>query len=335
MYRLSGSSDDTRTQDANEGSINSTATLVGPDDQTSQAPTVEKQLPTSQEARDLMSHDFLPTPPFSDFLDSFLPLSPEAVFAELASAAPSPGPGAGQTLTTPGWSSNGHPGPMLPSFQSPLDMLSFGHINNTPSHPRPSLPAQQDPRQHQTEATINDRTSCDCFAACLQALLSLHNHSWMASSAQQGGPPFDIVLNINREAIEGCSTMLSCSKCVAKIGSGISTMLLATIFGKVMSLYRAACFFRFGAAPGMQATAQLAFGAYTVTGEDRQLLEIEILLIELRKVENVLRIFQEKFDNFQAEKDETSVYNALTSYLEKNLSYIVEFLQARKGSLCK
>ena len=129
--------------------------------------------------------------------------------------------------------------------------------------------------------------------------------------------------------------MLSCSKCVAKIGSGISTMLLATIFGKAMSLYRAACYFRFRAAPGMHATAQMAFGAYTVTGEDRQILEIEILLIELRKVENLLKVFQEMFDSTKAEKDESSVYNALTTYLDKNLYYIVEFLQARKAALCK
>ena len=82
----------------------------------------------------------------------------------------------------------------------------------------------------------------------------------------------------------------------------------------------------------MHATAQLAFGAYTVTGENRQLLEIEILLLELRKVESILAVYSERFRNAQAEKDdETSVYNALTAYLDKNLHYIVDFLQMRKG----
>ncbi len=109
-------------------------------------------------------------------------------------------------------------------------------------------------------------------------------------------------------------------------------MMLATIFGKVMSLYRAACFLRFGPSTGMHATAQLAFGAYTVTGENRQLLEIEILLLELRKVESILAIYTERFRTAHAEKgDETSVYNALTGYLDKNLHYIVEFLLIRKG----
>ncbi|KAL9604621.1 MAG: hypothetical protein Q9219_000341 [cf. Caloplaca sp. 3 TL-2023] len=334
MYRLSANGEDLRSHETNENSINSTTTLVAGNDQGHQAPSTDGKSTNAQDRQDINTDDFLPTPPFNDFLDSFLPFSPEAAFAEIASAAASPGTGAGQSPLLPAWTSQGNSSSTLPTFQSPLDMLSFGQFAHPPSQQRPSLPAHNGPRQPPPEASVSEIPTCDCFAACLQALLSLHNHSWMASSSQQGGPPFDIVLSINREAIEGCSVMLSCSKCVAKIGSGISTMLLATIFGKVMSLYRAACFFRFGAAPGMQATAQLAFGAYTVTGEDRQILEIEILLIELRKVENLLKVFQEKFDSSQAEKDETSVYNALTSYLEKNLNYIVQFLQARKANLC-
>ncbi|KAI4142857.1 MAG: hypothetical protein L6R39_004792 [Caloplaca ligustica] len=332
VYRPPGSAEEAGSHKISEDSTNSTTTLVASDDQAS---ANEKQLVTAQEGRDIGTNDFLPTPPFNEFLDSFLPLSPEAVFAELASAAPSPGTCGAQSSSIPAWTSNATSSSPLPTFQSPLDMLSFGHFAHPQPHARPSLPGPHHMRQHPAEAAMTERPTCDCFAACLQALLSLHNHSWTASSAQQGGPPFDIVLSINREAIEGGSSMLSCSKCVSQIGSGISTLLLATIFGKVMSLYRAACYFRFGAASGMHATAQLAFGAYTVTGEDRQLLEIEMLLIELRKVENVLKVFQEKFDSSQAEKDETSVYNALTSYLQKNLYYIVEFLQARKGSLCK
>lgn len=337
-YQPSASGEEARSQKTNENGLSSSTTLIATGDQEPQAPMTEKQipqLPTTQEGRDIIPDDFLPTPPFSDFLDSFLPLSPEAVFAELASAAPSPATCVSQSSPIPAWTSNGNSSSTLPTFRSPLDMLSLGHFAHSQTRGRPPLPGQHDIRPHGPQAALNEAPTCDCFAACLQALLSLHNHSWMASSAQQGGPPFDVVLTINREAIEGGSQMLSCSKCVAKIGSGISTMLLSTIFGKVMSLYRAACFFRFGAASGMHATAQLAFGAYTVTGEDRQLLEIEMLLIELRKVENVLKVFQEKFDSSQAEKDETSVYNALTAYLEKNLYYIVEFLQARKGSLCK
>ncbi len=126
--------------------------------------------------------------------------------------------------------------------------------------------------------------------------------------------------------------MLDCDKCVSKTGSSISTMLLATIFGKIISLYGSACFFRFGPSTGTQAVVKLALGAYTLTGEDRRLLEMEIILLELRKVESILLSYQERFRDAQAEKDETSVYNALTCYLDKNLRYILDFLQARKGT---
>lgn len=111
-------------------------------------------------------------------------------------------------------------------------------------------------------------------------------------------------------------------------------MLLATIFGKIISLYGAACFFRFGPSTGNQDVVKLEFGAYTPTGEDRRMLEMEIILLELRKVESILLAYQERFRDVHAEKAETSVYTALTSYLDKNLRYILDFLQARSGT-CK
>ena len=98
-----------------------------------------------------------------------------------------------------------------------------------------------------------------------------------------------------------------------------------------MSLYRAACLLRFGSSTVSSVSAQLAFGAYTVTGEDRQLLEVEILLLELRKVENILKTFQDKASGESDEKDEAGVYIALVSYLDKNLRYIFDFLQMHKS----
>lgn len=79
-------------------------------------------------------------------------------------------------------------------------------------------------------------------------------------------------------------------------------------------------------------STQLAFGAYTVTGEDRQLLEIEILLLELRKVENIFKTFQDKVSGGSDEKDEASVYIALVAYLDKNLRYIFDFLRSHRSN---
>ena len=284
--------------------------------------------------------DFLPTPPFhqGDFMD-FMSTSGPNPFTDFATSPPTPSFSTDHFPTSPAWTTKENP--YLRDFQSPLDMMPVGRASSSLTTPRPSAPPAPPPPQNHGHREIlksdADRDqACDCFAACLHVLQSLHHHSWLLSSSQQDGPPFDIVLTINREAMDSCSAMLECGKCVSKSGRSISTMMLATIFGKVMSLYRAACFLRFGSSTSMQATAQLAFGAYTVTGENRQLLEIEILLLELRKVENILAVYSQRFSNGPAEKDdETSVYNALTAYLDKNLRYIVEFLQKCKGGASK
>ena len=218
--------------------------------------------------------------------------------------------------------------------------MSFGQASSSHSAPSPEILAlHENPPRVSFPPCGETKFPCDCFALCLQALQTLHNHSRLPGSAQPGGLPFDVVLTINREAMRGCSAMLDCAKCVSKSGSSVSTMLLATIFGKIISLYGAACFLRFGPSTGGvggngQAVVKLAFGAYTLTGEDRRLLEMEIILLELRKVESILLAYQERFRDAQAERDETSVYNALTCYLDKNLRYILDFLQARRGT-CK
>lgn len=286
------------------------------------------------------SSDFLPTPPFhqGDFMD-FMQISQSTPF-DFSAAPVSPRASPPDHLPcSPPWTTKENPYLRQNQFQGPLDLIPMNHPSTslaTPRHPPPPQSSTNGPSINRDQTEGERGQACDCFAACLSVLQSLHNHSALLSSTQQGSPPFDIVLNINREAMETCSTMLDCAHCVSKSGRSISTMMLATIFGKVMSLYRAACFLRFGPSTSMQATAQLAFGAYTVTGENRQLLEIEILLLELRKVDTILAVYSERFRNAQAEKDdETGVYNALTAYLDKNLHYIMDFLLMRKGGASK
>ena len=300
------------------------------------APMIENNTSSGDDVFD--GSEFLPTPPFhhGDFMD-FMQISQSNPF-DYTTAPASPRPSPPDHLPcSPPWTTKENPYLRQNAFQGPLDLISMNHTSSahaTPRHPPPPQSGASNPGMNQSNG--ERAQTCDCFAACLSVLQSLHNHSALLSSTQQGSPPFDIVLNINREAMETCSTMLGCAHCVSKSGRSISTMMLATIFGKVMSLYRAACFLRFGPSTSMQATAQLAFGAYTVTGENRQLLEIEILLLELRKVESILAVYSERFRNAQAEKDdETGVYNALTAYLDKNLHYIVDFLQMRKGGVSK
>ena len=287
-----------------------------------------------------------------------------------------------------------------PMQSSPLDMIPMGrppsngyHSSNYTSQPPrplflPQLHPPLAPPPTPTEPAPRPNslpTECDCFAACLSTLQTLHNHSWLLSSADDShaGPPFDSILTINKEAIDRCSRMLGCTKCVSRSGKSIAIMLIGSVFGKVMSLYRAACLMRFGngndtgggsnggadgkdglvkntaggGAAGrlkIQPSAQLAFGAYTVTGEDGRYIEIEILLLDLKRMEAALGAYQERFCSNPVttngagggadgangaatpgscgnNEDEAGLYRALTQYFYKNLHYIVQYLKACKS----
>ncbi|KAL1901995.1 hypothetical protein Sste5346_001701 [Sporothrix stenoceras] len=80
----------------------------------------------------------------------------------------------------------------------------------------------------------NSPASCACFTACLHALQALHNASTPAA------PPFDVVLTLNRNAVEVCSAMLACPRCMRRSGTDTAAMLLATLLGKITSFYKTA-----------------------------------------------------------------------------------------------
>jgi hypothetical protein len=210
------------------------------------------------------------------------------------------------------------PPTLAPWFEAQQDFLSFSH--------------QQGPISPSGHAYANNpmakSAACTCFATCLQALQALHNGS--ASSPQV--PPFDVVLTVNRRAVESCSMMLNCSKCLSKSGSSTSTMLLATVIGKIMSFYRAAsqAYFGFSTTPQPQTTPlPLTFGTYRVAGEDGRWLEMEILLRELRKLEELFGKFSETCRKLEME-DNLGVHTALTNYLGQSLHFTYEVLNMGK-----
>jgi len=127
--------------------------------------------------------------------------------------------------------------------------------------------------------------------------------------------------------------MLNCPKCLSKSGASTSTMLLATVIGKIMSFYRAASQSYFGFNPNPQLPAisplPLTFGTYRVAGEDGRWLEMEILLRELRKLEELFGKFQETCRKLDME-DDLGVNNALTNYLGQSLHFTYEVLNMQK-----
>lgn len=176
--------------------------------------------------------------------------------------------------------------------------------------------------------------NCNCFTTCLQALQALHNYS----GACQTMPAFDVVLTVNRRAVQGCAMMLNCGRCLAKSDPTTTAMLLATIISKVMSFYRAASQNYFGVTLGpilQTHSVPLTFGTYQINGEESRWLEMEILLRELRRLEELFSRFQEicgrGFAETESDKgsdgDDMGVHNALTNYLGQSLRFTFEVLK--------
>lgn len=311
-----------------DGDPNFSASSIYDSDRLSPRHSMTKNRLLTAPVQGLETPDFSPNPRYGDDIADSLQFPPPPNFTDSGARLPSPDSIDAKSSIDQAWSVHETPCFAVTSFQNPNEINPFDPSLLSPSSDGAT---PQDLARSFAPHCGGFKSQCDCFALCIHALQVLHNHSWLPASNEPGGLPFDVVLTINREALEGCGSMLDCVKCVSKTGSSIATMLLGTIFGKIISLYGAACLFRFGPASDSQAAVRLAYGAYTLTGEDRRLLEMEIIIRELKRVENILIIYQERFRNAEAEKDESSVYNALTSYLKKNLHSILGFLYSRKG----
>lgn len=58
------------------------------------------------------------------------------------------------------------------------------------------------PKKQASTPLSSSGGSCICFTLCLQSLQALYN------AASPSSPPFDVVLSLNRKAVEGCAAML-------------------------------------------------------------------------------------------------------------------------------
>ena len=261
-----------------------------------------------QDQDDEFPYKFLHTPPFSSLevvedsrLDVPFSASMDISFGEYD---PSPPP----QYTDQAF----NPDPWIGQDPTYNSTQPLNHISHEPSFVD-TLPPWGPPPNHVTHGHNGGQTQlqpadplaseCDCFVDCLQSLTHLHN--------EQSGSQLDVVLQINSAAVNASNKMLACMPCSNNVGVGVTTMLIATLIGKALSLYRAAVLHRFGPTDGsrtLQSDGQLAFGAYRVNGED-------ILLLQ----------------QLTADKDATCMNEALAMYLEKNLHYVAEYLRSRIG----
>ncbi|ORY65287.1 uncharacterized protein BCR38DRAFT_340734 [Pseudomassariella vexata] len=228
--------------------------------------------------------------------------------------------------------------PMGWSDPSTHDMMAYSHMptpSSMPSNYFPSPTATPHIRpassRHKPSSSTSAGGSCNCFTVCLQSLQHLHNASGQVS------PPFDLVLSLNRKAVEGCAAMLSCSKCMNRSGTHTAAMLLATVMGKITSFYRNASHSYFeNGSMGMSSHSSppsalgVSLGAYQLNSEDGRWLELEILARELRKLEEVYARFREVFSDLS---DDPEVSKAMIGYLGQNLGSTLEVISHRKGDV--
>lgn len=201
---------------------------------------------------------------------------------------------------------------------------------------------RQAPSRSKSTPSNSAGGSCTCFTVCLQSLQALHNASSPAA------PPFDLVLSLNRKAVEGCAAMLACTRCMRRSGTHTAAMLLATVIGTITSFYKNASqsYFDHEGSPSVQMTAQISapsmatsngltglgvsLGAYTVNGEDSRWLELEILARELRKLEEVYANFREVCSELS---EDPEVSKAMLGYLGQNLGSTMQVVTHRKGDI--
>ncbi|KAL7623343.1 hypothetical protein AAE478_007024 [Parahypoxylon ruwenzoriense] len=228
--------------------------------------------------------------------------------------------------------------PMAWTDSVPHDMISYGQVptptsmssNYFPSPTTTPTMRPAGPRQKSSSSTISGG-SCTCFTACLQSLLALHNASSPAS------PPFDLVLSLNRKAVEGCAAMLACNKCMGRSGTHTATMLLATVIGKITSFYTNASHSYFETSGigiphnNLGNNFGVSLGVYQLNGEDGKWLELEILARELRKLEEVYARFREVVCTDLSDVPE--VTKAMIGYLGQNLSTTLEVITHRRGDM--
>ncbi|CRK32665.1 hypothetical protein BN1723_014664 [Verticillium longisporum] len=173
---------------------------------------------------------------------------------------------------------------------------------------------------------------------CLQSLQDMH------SASSPDPPPFDVVLSLNRKAVESCAALLACAPCLSRSGTHTTAMLLATIIGKITSFYQKATHSYFdggiedgiagqGSMHGLSGTGAslgISLGAYTLGGEDGRWLELEILARELQKLEEVYAQFRDVCGELT---EDPEVSRAMIGYLGHNLGTTLKVVSHRKGGM--
>lgn len=226
-------------------------------------------------------------------------------------------------------------------------------------------------------ARSDDGIPCQCFNSNLQTLDTFHHYSRTLSTPSVI-TPFDVALQINKDAIARCTAMLRCPHCLRNCGpeSSITPILVvAGIMDDTLASCRAACTVYFGNTPsqptfsstGVPSTAssagtntpsavtmspgrsstssmtssstlalsssQLTLGNYLVDGEEARHLKLEILMIDVRKVERLSVQFRDVCAQLPMENEQKDLCAAFVFYFSKMLPQTMDMLEAHRKVL--
>ncbi|KAI0434279.1 hypothetical protein F5Y09DRAFT_266259 [Xylaria sp. FL1042] len=162
---------------------------------------------------------------------------------------------------------------------------------------------------------------CVCFVACLQSLMNLHN---MSINTQ---PNLRAVIHFNQKAIDGCSTMLACSICLSKPHVDTTPILLATIIGKIASVYKSTVelYSESGTMPMLEGQlgdniGDISLGTYQQSGGAKW-ANMNLLVFELHKLQDLFARFRDVCKDVPV--DEPDMLKAVISYAGQNIDSIV------------
>ncbi|KAM0333329.1 hypothetical protein ACHAQA_001990 [Verticillium albo-atrum] len=223
-------------------------------------------------------------------------------------------------------------------FSTPAPALTPASMGSN-YFPSPSSTPKNGSNSHRKHSSKHAASgACTCFTVCLQSLQEMH------SASSPDPPPFDVVLSLNRKAVDSCAALLACTPCLSRSGTHTTAMLLATIIGKITSFYQKATYSYFdggggeaGPRPGSLygssaagASLGISLGAYTLGGEDGRWLELEILARELHKLEEVYAQFRDVCGELT---EDAEVSRAMIGYLGHNLGTTLKVVSHRKGGM--
>lgn len=177
--------------------------------------------------------------------------------------------------------------------------------------------------QFRSFSSISEATSCNCFSTVFLTLNTLHQLS------ESEHTTFDVALARNKEAVALCLNTLKCG-C-----SNDSTfvMMIASLITKIISIYQLPSnpSTASGTTLGRDSTpttARLTLGAYNLDQEDEERFKMEIVRVELKKVELLVSRLKEKFCQAHPEY-EMRAYEALVVFLSGKLRSALEMLMVK------